>query len=208
MARYSKTDTSGSAKNRGSASRSTPTSQKPTSRPAKSGGVEKAPKPALKVGSPANVAKPILKNARPASAAAPTGGRPERGRGFRSGPPPAGVERPQSQRKAATVTGEGKRPLKTLERVLSKAGLCSRTDARSLIGAGRVTVNGHVIRTPDHWVDLGRDRVALDEEPVRLKDREDLYIVLNKPKGYITTYKDPEGRPTVYELVKDLGEWV
>lgn len=98
--------------------------------------------------------------------------------------------------------------MKTLERVLSKAGLCSRTDARSLIGAGRVTVNGHVIRTPDHWVDLGRDRVALDEEPVRLKDREDLYIVLNKPKGYITTYKDPEGRPTVYELVKDLGEWV
>lgn len=98
--------------------------------------------------------------------------------------------------------------MKTLERVLSKAGLCSRTDARSLIGAGRVTVNGRVIRTPDHWVDLGRDRVALDEEPVRLKDREDLYIVLNKPKGYITTYKDPEGRPTVYELVKDLGEWV
>lgn len=92
--------------------------------------------------------------------------------------------------------------------MLSKAGLCSRTDARSLIGAGRVTVNGRVIRTPDHWVDLGRDRVALDEEPVRLKDREDLYIVLNKPKGYITTYKDPEGRPTVYELVKDLGEWV
>ncbi|BDC53007.1 pseudouridine synthase [Bryobacterales bacterium F-183] len=106
------------------------------------------------------------------------------------------------------VTGEGKRPLKTLERVLSKAGICSRTEARSFIGAGRVTVNGRVIRTPDHWVDLGRDRVALDEEPVRLKDRDDLYIVLNKPKGYITTYKDPEGRPTVYELVKDLGEWV
>lgn len=150
----------------------------------------------------------MLKNARPAANeyAGPRP-KPERGRGFRSGPPPAGVERPQPQRKA-TVSGEGKRPLKTLERVLSKAGVCSRTEARSYIGGGRVTVNGHVIRTPDFWVDLGRDKVALDDEPVRLKDRSDVFIVLNKPKGYITTYKDPEGRPTVYDLVKDLGEWV
>ena len=84
------------------------------------------------------------------------------------------------------------RPIKTLDRVLSKAGLGSRNDARTWIGDGRVCVNGRVIREPDHWVDLERDKVTLDEKPVRAGDR--LYILLYKPKGYITTYKDPEGR--------------
>jgi len=99
-----------------------------------------------------------------------------------------------------------KRPLKTLERVISKAGLGSRTEARSWIGAGRVSVNGRVIRTPDHWVDLERDRVALDGRPVREAER--IYLLLYKPKGYLTTYTDPEGRPTVYDLVRDVGAWV
>ena len=103
-----------------------------------------------------------------------------------------------------------KRPLKTLERVLSKAGLGSRTDARKWIGAGRVKVNGKLIQTPDHWVDLVRDKVTLDEKPVQA--REKLYLLLYKPTGYITTFKDPEGRPTVYDLihtvVNDQGRWV
>lgn len=98
------------------------------------------------------------------------------------------------------------RPLKTLDRVLSKAGLGSRSDARSWIGAGRVTVNGKVIQTPDHWVDLERDRVALDGKPVTEQDR--VYILLYKPTGYITSYGDPENRPTVYELIGDVGTWV
>ena len=59
----------------------------------------------------------------------------------------------------------GKRPLKTLERVLSKAGAGSRTEARSWIGAGRVRVNGRVVRDPDAWVDLERDRVDFDGKP-------------------------------------------
>jgi pseudouridine synthase len=100
----------------------------------------------------------------------------------------------------------GQRPLKTLDRVLSKAGLGSRTDARKWIGAGRVSVNGRVVQTPDHWVDLERDRVALDGKPVSARDRK--YILLYKPKGYITTYKDPEGRPTVYDLIGDVEEFV
>jgi 23S rRNA pseudouridine2605 synthase len=95
---------------------------------------------------------------------------------------------------------------KTLDRVLSKAGIGSRTDARKWIGAGRVSVNGKVIQTPDHWVDLDRDRVALDGKPVVEQDK--VYILLYKPKGYITTYKDPDGRPTVYDLIGDLGQWV
>lgn len=100
----------------------------------------------------------------------------------------------------------GKRPLKTLERVLSKAGLGSRTEARKWIGANRVKVNGKVIGTPDHWVDLERDTVTVDGKPVRASKR--IYLLLYKPKGYITTCKDPEGRPTVYDLIQDAGQWV
>jgi 23S rRNA pseudouridine2605 synthase len=98
------------------------------------------------------------------------------------------------------------RKLKTLERVLSKAGLGSRTEARSWIGAGRVRVNGKLIQTPDHWVDLERDRVTLDGKPVRASRK--VYLLLYKPKGFITTYKDPEGRPTVYDLLHDVEQFV
>jgi 23S rRNA pseudouridine2605 synthase len=98
------------------------------------------------------------------------------------------------------------RPLKTLDRVLSKAGLGSRTDARKWIGGGRVRVNGRLIQTPDHWVDLERDEVTLDEKPIRAQKK--IYLVLYKPKGYLTTFRDPEGRATVYDLLPDLGQWV
>ena len=100
----------------------------------------------------------------------------------------------------------GDRTVKTLERVISKAGLGSRTEARSWIGAGRVRVNGKVVQTPDRWVDLERDRVTLDGKPV--KPGRMLYILLYKPKGFITTYRDPEGRPTVYDLLDGVGSFV
>ena len=96
--------------------------------------------------------------------------------------------------------------LKTLERVLSKAGLGSRTEARSWIGAGRVRVNGRATENPDQWIDLDRDQVLFDGKP--LESAEKLYLLLYKPRGYITSYKDPEGRPTVYDLLEDLNTWV
>jgi 23S rRNA pseudouridine2605 synthase len=96
--------------------------------------------------------------------------------------------------------------LKTLERVLSKAGLGSRTEARSWIGAGRVRVNGRATQNPDQWIDLDRDHVLFDGKP--LKNAEKLYLILYKPKGYITSYKDPDGRPTVYDLLEGLDTWV
>ena len=99
-----------------------------------------------------------------------------------------------------------RRPLKTLERVLSKAGLGSRTEARRWIGAGRVAVNGRIIQTPDHWVDQARDRVTLDGKPIRARRR--LYLLLYKPTGYLTTYRDPEGRPTIYDLLAEVEDWV
>ncbi len=97
------------------------------------------------------------------------------------------------------------RPIKTLDRVLSKAGLGSRSEARKWIGGGRVRVNGKLIQTPDHWVDLERDAVTLDGKPIRAAAK--IYLLLYKPTGYLTTHKDPQRRPTVYDLI-DADEWL
>lgn len=96
--------------------------------------------------------------------------------------------------------------MKTLDRVLSKMGLGSRTEARSWIGEGRVRVNGKVVRTPDAWVNLERDKVSFDGKP--LQAAQPVYVLLYKPKGYVTTYKDPDGRPTVYDLLTGLAAFV
>ncbi|HEX3432212.1 MAG TPA: pseudouridine synthase, partial [Rhizomicrobium sp.] len=95
---------------------------------------------------------------------------------------------------------------RTLDRVLSKFGVGSRTEARSWIGAGRVTVNGKKVQTPDVWIDPERDQVALDGRP--LTARQKRYLLLYKPKGFVTTAKDPDGRPTVYDLIKDIKTWI
>jgi pseudouridine synthase len=94
---------------------------------------------------------------------------------------------------------------KTLDRVLSRAGAGSRTEARIWIAEGRVRVNGRAVTDPAHWVDPARDRITLNGKP--LTAAEPVYILLYKPKGYVTTYKDPDGRPTVYDLVRDIGQF-
>ena len=99
-----------------------------------------------------------------------------------------------------------KRPLKTLDRVLSKAGVGSRVEAARWVSDGRVQVNGRVVREPDHWVDMERDQVRFDGKPLRARER--MYLLLYKPAGYLTTYRDPQGRPTVYDLISDLGTFV
>jgi pseudouridine synthase len=95
---------------------------------------------------------------------------------------------------------------KTLDRVLSRAGLGSRTEARRWIGEGRVAVNGKKVRTPDAWVDSDADRVTFDGRPLRAARK--IYVLLYKPKGCLTTYGDPEGRPTVYDLLRDIKDWI
>jgi pseudouridine synthase len=90
--------------------------------------------------------------------------------------------------------------------VISKAGIGSRVDARRWIHAGRVAVNGTVTRNPDQWVDMAHDRVRLDGKPLQPRGR--VSLVLYKPTGYLTTYKDPQGRPTVYDLIADVGTFV
>ena len=93
-----------------------------------------------------------------------------------------------------------------MERVLSKAGLGSRTEARAWIHGRRVKVNGKVVENPDHWINFGKDTVLFDDMPLEMRER--VYLLLYKPTGYITTYRDPEGRPTVYELIKDVTTFV
>ncbi|HVS32351.1 MAG TPA: pseudouridine synthase [Thermoanaerobaculia bacterium] len=100
----------------------------------------------------------------------------------------------------------GNRPIKTLERVLSKAGVGSRTEARAWIAGGRVRVNGRVVRDAETWVDLERDRVAFDGKPLRKAAA--LYLLLYKPAGFLTTLRDPEGRPTIYDLLEERPEYL
>ncbi|MEA2491005.1 MAG: rRNA synthase, partial [Acidobacteriota bacterium] len=108
--------------------------------------------------------------------------------------------------KSVKAPPPGDRPLKTLERVLSKAGIGSRTEARRWVGDGRVKVNGQVVRDPDQWVDLERDSIAFDDRP--LEKAASTYLLLNKPTGYITTYKDPHGRATIYDLLPDRDRYL
>lgn len=90
--------------------------------------------------------------------------------------------------------------------MLSKAGIGSRTQARAWIHERRVRVNGRIVENPDHWIDFERDRIQFDGKPLRTRER--VYILLYKPTGYITTFKDPEGRPTVYDLIGDVETFV
>ena len=95
---------------------------------------------------------------------------------------------------------------RTLDRLLSRQGLCSRSEARRWITAGRVQVNGRVVRQPLAWLDPEADEVALDGRPVRAAVK--LYLALHKPKGYLTTFGDPRGLRTVYELLGGVEAWV
>ena len=90
----------------------------------------------------------------------------------------------------------------SLNRALSKLGLCSRTQAEVLIGEGRVRVGGKVVRNASLRVDLDRDRIVVDEQPV-VAERK-IYLMLNKPRGLVTTRNDPQDRGTVYDCLEGL----
>jgi 23S rRNA pseudouridine2605 synthase len=90
----------------------------------------------------------------------------------------------------------------SLERALSKLGLVSRTEARALIEAGRVIVDGRAITNPRHSVVPERAAIAIDGAPRRRAGS--VTVLLHKPRGVVTTRSDPEGRPTVYNLLGDL----
>ncbi len=86
-----------------------------------------------------------------------------------------------------------------VQKILSELGYCSRREAEKLINEGRVKVNGNV-------VSLGfkctlDDEILVDDRPVKKKSGDKHYLMLNKPIGYVSTLSDPDGRPTVTELI-------
>lgn len=94
-------------------------------------------------------------------------------------------------------------PLHGLARAISKLGIASRTQATTWIEAGRVALNGRIVRDAEIPVDATSDRIAIDG--VEVGARERIYLALNKPRGYVTSTSDEQGRDTVYALLADAG---
>ncbi len=95
---------------------------------------------------------------------------------------------------------------RTLDRLVSKAGVGSRTEARRWIAERRVKVNGRIVTDSETWVDAEKDRVTLDGRPLRAAGK--IYLLVHKPKGYLTTYRDPQGRKTVYDLLPERDRYL
>src|ERR1700676_3065729 len=93
-----------------------------------------------------------------------------------------------------------------LARALSKLGYCSRSLAAKLIHAGRVRLNGATRRDPETPVRLERDRIEVDRDAVTAESK--IYLMLNKPRGVVTTASDEKGRQTVYSLLSEKLPWV
>src|SRR2546421_6172571 len=87
-----------------------------------------------------------------------------------------------------------------LARFLAHAGLASRRHAEELIAAGRVQVNGTTVTTQGSRINPEHDRVTIDGKPVHAPTKH-VYVLLHKPVGYVTTASDPQGRPTVLDLL-------
>lgn len=90
----------------------------------------------------------------------------------------------------------------TLPRALSKLGYCSRSQAEKLVAGGNVSVGGRRVTDLTAWVDIRTDRIEVDGQPVGAQEK--VYLMLNKPRGLVTTRDDPEGRETVFSCLEDL----
>jgi 23S rRNA pseudouridine2605 synthase len=96
-----------------------------------------------------------------------------------------------------------------IARALSKLGHCSRSRASDLVRSGEVTLNGRVVRDPETPVRIESDKIAVGGRPT--ESRERVYLVMNKPRGVVTTAADEKGRATVYDLLKSNNsdeKWV
>lgn len=94
-----------------------------------------------------------------------------------------------------------------LQKILSQAGIASRRASEQLMLEGRVTVNGDTVRELGTKADPAVDDIRVDGRRVKLAERH-RYVLLNKPRGYVTTRSDPQRRPTVMELIAGVREYV
>jgi 23S rRNA pseudouridine2605 synthase len=95
--------------------------------------------------------------------------------------------------------------MERLQKVIAQSGVCSRRQAEALIIAGRVMVNGSAVTQLGSKVDPSQDSIKVDGKRLRL-DQPRIYLLLNKPKGYICTLSDPEGRPKVGDLIRGVSQ--
>jgi 23S rRNA pseudouridine2605 synthase len=93
-----------------------------------------------------------------------------------------------------------------LARVLSKLGYCSRAQAIALIQAGKVRVNGALRRDAELPIHMSKDKIEVDGELVKASKK--IYLMLNKPRGIVTTTSDEKGRETVYSLLSENQPWL
>lgn len=96
--------------------------------------------------------------------------------------------------------------MERLQKILAQAGLGSRRSCEELILEGRIRVNGKVIKTLGVKIDTQVDEIKFDNTKIKLEKK--VYLLLNKPKGYVTTLYDPQGRPTITSLLKGVKERV
>jgi pseudouridine synthase len=94
-----------------------------------------------------------------------------------------------------------------LQKIIARAGITSRRKAEELILQGRVKVNGQVVMELGSKADPEKDHVKVDGKLIHFKQPQ-AYLMLNKPRGYVTTLSDPEGRPTVLDLLKGVRQRV
>jgi 23S rRNA pseudouridine2605 synthase len=101
------------------------------------------------------------------------------------------------------MTGDKSGPRHGVARTLSKLGLASRTVAAGWVLDGRVAVNGRTVRDPEFPVLKARDRLTVDGRPIAASER--IHVLLNKPRGLVTTTADEQGRETVYRCFDGAG---
>ncbi len=97
--------------------------------------------------------------------------------------------------------------MERLQKILSQAGIASRRASEQLMLDGRVTVNGTTVRELGTKADAGRDDIRVDGRRVKVVQQH-LYLLVNKPRGYVSTRSDPEHRPTVLDLLQGIREYV
>ena len=97
--------------------------------------------------------------------------------------------------------------MERLQKILSQSGVASRRASEQLMLEGRVTVNGRTIRELGTKADASRDDIRVDGRRVKAAERH-RYLLLNKPRGYVTTRSDPQRRPTVIDLLHGIREYV
>jgi len=92
-----------------------------------------------------------------------------------------------------------------LQKILASAGVCSRRKAEEFIAEGRVAVDGEIVREMGFKIDPQGHTITVDNRPIKFIARK-VYLLLNKPSGYVTTLSDPQGRPIVTSLTKAVRE--